>query len=81
MVGKNNRGKMNYTRKLQMRAIYICIECLKIIINYWYYDLDSVLSKIHTLVLSNTRELDRELHTEMSTLYTKCLCYYFSSLP
>jgi len=35
------------------------------------YDLDSMLSKRHTLVLSNIRELDRELHTETSTLYTK----------
>ena len=35
------------------------------------YDLDSMLSKRHTLVLSNIRELDRELHTEISTLYTK----------
>jgi len=25
----------------------------------YYYDLDPVLSKRHTLVLSNTRELDR----------------------
>ena len=46
------------------------------------YDLDSVLSKRHTLVLSNTRELNRELHTETSTLYTNynSLCYYFPSL-
>jgi len=43
------------------------------------YDLDSVLSKRHTLVLSNTRELDRELHTETSTLYTK-LAYATTSL-
>jgi len=36
-----------------------------------YYDLDFVLSKRHTLIWSNTRELDRELHIETSTLYTK----------
>ena len=35
------------------------------------YDLSQVLSKRHTLVLSNIKELDRELHTETSTLYTK----------
>ena len=29
-----------------------------------YYDLDSGLSKRYTLVLSNTRELDRELFTK-----------------
>ena len=43
----------------------------KFAVNNKCYDLDSVLSKRHTLVLSNTRELNRELHTEMSTLYTK----------
>ena len=30
-----------------------------------------MLSKRHTLVLSNTRELNTELNTEMSILYTK----------
>jgi len=35
------------------------------------YDLDSVLSKRHTLALSNTRELNRELYTETSTFYTQ----------
>jgi len=44
------------------------------------YELDSVLSKRHTLVLSNTRELNREFHTEMFTYYDG-LCYYFLSLP
>jgi len=30
-----------------------------------------MLSKKHTLVLSDTRELDRELYIETSILYTK----------
>ena len=40
-------------------------------VNNKCYDLDFVLSKRHTLILSNTRELNRELCTGSSTLYTK----------
>ena len=35
------------------------------------YDLDSVLSKKHTLVLGSTRELDRVPKYKTSILYTK----------
>jgi len=64
-VGSNNKVPTIGIGLVSFRA-KILKEYLDI-----YYDLDSVLSKRHTLVLSNIRELDRELHTEMSTLYTR----------
>jgi len=36
-----------------------------------YYDLDSLLSKKHTLVLGSTRELNRVPKYKTSSLYTK----------
>ena len=35
------------------------------------YNLNSMLSKKYTFILSNIRKLNRKLHTETSILYTK----------
>ena len=43
----------------------------RIAIHSYCYDLDSMLSRKHTLVLSDTRELDRVSKYKTSTLYTK----------
>ena len=41
------------------------------LLTYSCYNLDFVLSKRHTLILSNTRELNRKLLIEIFTLYTE----------